>query len=55
MDDQYWCDVCNYIYLPFKGDPSQDVPPGTDFDDLPEDWHCPVCYNEKKNFLCGIF
>ena len=55
MNDNYWCSVCTYFYLPFEGDPSQDIPPGTPFDDLPEDWHCPICFNEKINFVRGQY
>lgn len=55
MDNQYWCDVCNYIYSVLRGDPSQGIEPGTEFEDLPDDWHCPVCFNEKENFLRGVY
>jgi rubredoxin len=41
---QKWrCIVCDYIYDPAAGDPTQDVPPGTAFEDLPEGWMCPDC------------
>jgi rubredoxin len=40
---RYQCIVCNYIYDPAAGDIEHGVPPGTPFDDLPEDWVCPVC------------
>jgi len=41
---QKWrCVVCDYIYDPELGDPTQDVPPGTAFKDLPEGWTCPDC------------
>ena len=41
---QKWrCIVCDYIYDPAVGDPSQDVAPGTVFEELPEDWVCPDC------------
>ena len=55
MEEQFWCPVCNYIYSALRGDPSQGVPPGTDFTDLPEDWVCPLCFNDKNNFLQGVF
>jgi rubredoxin len=44
------CVNCGYIYDPAKGDPSNDVPPGTEFDDLQDDWVCPLCYAEKDQF-----
>lgn len=39
------CDIayCNYIYNPAIGDPLQGIPPGTRFEDLPEEWCCPIC------------
>ena len=55
MGENYWCDVCNYFYVPSRGDPTQDIPPGTEFEDLPDDWHCPICFNEKNNFVRGEY
>ena len=40
--DRYVCKVCGYVYDPEKGDPSNGVAPGTKFEDLPDDWVCPV-------------
>jgi len=40
---RYVCDICSYIYDPNLGDPVQDIDPGTPFEDLPDDWVCPVC------------
>lgn len=47
---KYVCNMCGYIYDPAEGDPDSDIPPGTSFDDLPEDWVCPVCGAEKDEF-----
>ena len=47
---KYICGVCGYVYDPEKGDPSQNIPPGTLFSELPDDWHCPRCRREKSNF-----
>ena len=44
------CKVCGYIYDPEKGDPERGVQPGTSFEELPEDWHCPVCNAPKTEF-----
>jgi rubredoxin len=44
------CTNCGYIYDPEKGDPDHGMPPGTGFDDLPDDWVCPVCYASKDKF-----
>jgi rubredoxin len=47
---KYICDVCGYIYDPAKGDPENDIPPGTAFEQLPEDWLCPECGVPKTQF-----
>jgi rubredoxin len=47
---KYICIPCGYIYDPAKGDPDEDVEPGTAFEDLPEDWLCPVCGEEQDKF-----
>jgi len=46
----YRCAVCGYEYDPAVGDPEAGIPPGTLFEDLPDDWHCPVCGSSKKEF-----
>jgi len=46
----YECQVCGYIYDPAVGDPDNGVPPGTKFEDLPEDWSCPICGASKDQF-----
>jgi len=48
---KYECTVCGYIYDPEKGDPTQNVEPGTAFDDLPDDWTCPDCGVAKDQFV----
>ncbi|VVB64633.1 Rubredoxin [uncultured archaeon] len=40
---KYVCEVCDYIYDPEKGDSTQNIAPGTAFENLPEDWICPDC------------
>lgn len=47
---KYVCDVCGYEYDPTVGDPDNGIAPGTAFEDLPEDWTCPLCGVEKDNF-----
>ncbi len=47
---KYVCDVCGWIYDPEVGDPENGVPPGTAFDDIPEDWVCPECFVPKADF-----
>ncbi|WP_165066612.1 MULTISPECIES: rubredoxin [unclassified Desulfovibrio] len=41
---------CGYMYDPDRGDKRHKIPPGTAFEDLPEDWRCPVCGAAKKSF-----
>jgi len=40
---RYQCLECAYIYDPAKGDPTQQIPPGTSFEELPPTWRCPEC------------
>ncbi|WP_184665128.1 rubredoxin [Texcoconibacillus texcoconensis] len=47
---KYICKPCGYIYDPAFGDPEEDIEPGTSFEDLPEDWECPVCGEGKEEF-----
>jgi flavin reductase (DIM6/NTAB) family NADH-FMN oxidoreductase RutF/rubredoxin len=48
--DRYVCTVCGYVYDPAVGDPDGGIEPGTAFEDLPEDWVCPVCGASKDEF-----
>jgi rubredoxin len=47
---KYECSACGYIYDPVAGDPEHGVPAGTPFDQLPDDWQCPVCGAAKEAF-----
>lgn len=47
---KYICLPCGYIYDPVIGDPDEDIEPGTSFEDLPEDWVCPVCGEDTEHF-----
>jgi flavin reductase (DIM6/NTAB) family NADH-FMN oxidoreductase RutF/rubredoxin len=44
------CSVCGYVYDPAVGDPDGGVKPGTAFEDIPDDWTCPVCGASKSEF-----
>jgi flavin reductase (DIM6/NTAB) family NADH-FMN oxidoreductase RutF/rubredoxin len=44
------CTVCGYVYDPAVGDPDGGVKPGTAFEDIPDDWTCPVCGASKGEF-----
>ena len=46
----YICALCGYEYDPKNGDPENDIDPGTDFEDLAEDWVCPLCGAGKEDF-----
>ena len=48
--ENYVCTVCGYVYDPALGDPDNGVPAGTKFDDLSDDWVCPVCGAGKEDF-----
>jgi rubredoxin len=47
---KYKCLACDYIYDPVKGDPDTGIKPGTSFEDIPDDWTCPVCGVGKDLF-----
>jgi len=47
---KYVCDVCGYVYDPAVGDPDGNIAPRCGFEDLPEDWLCPVCGVGKDSF-----
>ena len=49
MDKYVWT-VCGYVYDPELGDPENNVNAGTAFEDLPEDWVCPLCKVDKTLF-----
>jgi len=48
--DKYVCTVCGYVYDPEKGDMENGIKPGTKFEDIPDDWVCPVCGAGKDDF-----
>ena len=47
---KYKCTVCGYIYDPQLGDPDGGIKPGTPFEQIPDDWVCPVCGATKSEF-----
>jgi len=47
---KYECEVCGYIYDPATGDPDNGVAPGTQWEDVSEDWLCPLCSVDKSMF-----
>ena len=47
---RYACTACDYVYDPEKGDPETGIAPGTPFEEIPDDWTCPVCGLYKDAF-----
>ncbi|MBB6631614.1 rubredoxin [Clostridium algidicarnis] len=47
---KYICIVCGYVYDPEIGDEDNGVAPGTSFENVPEDWVCPLCGVGKDQF-----
>ena len=47
---KYVCDICGYVYDPELGDPENGVAPGTPWEEVPEDWTCPLCGVGKDQF-----
>ena len=47
---KYVCSVCGYVYDPAEGDPDHGVAAGTDWQQVQEDWVCPVCGVNKDQF-----
>ncbi|MEW6117533.1 MAG: rubredoxin [Nitrospirota bacterium] len=44
------CQLCGYIYNPEKGDKKGNIPAGVSFEELSEEWHCPLCGARKSRF-----
>ncbi|MEA5016167.1 MAG: rubredoxin [Candidatus Limiplasma sp.] len=47
---KYVCQICGYEYDEAKGDPDSGVAPGTKWEDVPEDYVCPLCGAGKESF-----
>jgi len=47
---KYRCTVCDWVYDPELGDPDAGIAPGTAFEDLPDDFVCPLCGVGKEDF-----
>ena len=46
----YICDTCGWVYVPEVGDPEGGIAAGTAFEDIPDDWVCPLCGVGKEDF-----
>ena len=47
---KFECMACGYIYDEALGDPDSGIAPGTKWEDIPDDWVCPVCGVSKDEF-----
>lgn len=47
---KYVCDICGYVYDPQQGDPDSGIAPDTPFEEIPDDWVCPLCGVGKDQF-----
>ena len=47
---KYECTVCHWVYDPQVGDPDNGIAPGIPFEQIPEDWTCPLCGVSKEDF-----
>jgi len=47
---RWFCEPCGFIYDPEEGDPDSGIDPGTPFEDIPDDWMCPICGASKADF-----
>lgn len=50
MSKEYKCQLCHYTYSETDGEPLEDIKPGTQWDELSEDFRCPHCRAKKKMF-----
>ena len=48
--NNYVCTVCGYVYYPEEGDADSGIAPGTAFENLPDNWVCPICGASKDDF-----
>lgn len=48
---RFKCMYCNYVYSPLRGEPHRGIPEGTEFEDLPDTYVCPICGAQGKGKL----
>ncbi len=48
---KYKCAICGHVYDPMEGDPDSGIAPGTLFEDIPDDWVCPICQVGKEDYI----
>lgn len=47
---KFECTVCGFVYDPAEGHEDTGIEPGTSWEDVPEDWTCPLCGVDKDSF-----
>ena len=47
----WMCLICGWVYYEELGLPEEDIPPGTPWEDIPDDWTCPDCGVSKADFV----
>ena len=47
---KYVCDICGWEYDPEAGYPEGGIAPGTPWEEVPEDFQCPLCFAERDQF-----
>ena len=52
---QWVCVICGWIYDEAVGYPEDGIAPGTRWEDVPEDWRCPLCDVGKEDFAMVEF
>ena len=50
MVDTKKCSICGYIYNPENGEEKRDLAPGTVWEDVPEEFTCPLCGAKRTMF-----
>jgi len=48
--ESWQCVICQYVYDPAEGDPEHGIAPGTRWEDIPDEWVCPLCGAGKDSF-----
>ena len=48
--EKWLCVPCGYVYNEVEGDVDSGIAPGTKFEDIPENWVCPICGVSKDQF-----
>lgn len=51
LPEKFKCLSCGYVYDPLIGDLISGIPPGISFEELPDQWICPLCGARKTEFI----